>query len=234
MEMYIGSYRIVVERTQFSTTELRQRYDHLAAGWGQVVEKLGYARAYQRLFQKIKKDGYLNNIPRNNSVIMDSGIGSGDLSLALSKTLGQPLSIDGVDISAEMLAQASDRLTANGDFVNLHQANVTELPFNSHQYDLVMSAHTLEHLDSPESGLVEMVRVAKPNGLLLVIVTKPSLWGRWIQYRWGIQLLGPYMLAAKLHALGVTDMRGYLISSSVWSFRGSAAIIGRIPPSTPQ
>ncbi|MEM9777861.1 MAG: class I SAM-dependent methyltransferase [Chloroflexota bacterium] len=102
--MNIGSCHIVVERTQFSTNELRQRYDHLAGGWGQVVEKLGYARAYQRLFQKIQKDGYLNSSPRNNPTIVDIGIGSGDLSLALSKTLGQPLSIDGVDISAEMLA----------------------------------------------------------------------------------------------------------------------------------
>ncbi|MEM9777860.1 MAG: methyltransferase domain-containing protein, partial [Chloroflexota bacterium] len=113
--------------------------------------------------------------------------------------------------------------------MNLHQANVTDLPFANHRYDLVMSAHTLEHLDSPESGLAEMVRLGKPNGLLLVIVTKPSLWGRWIQHQWGIQLLEPYALAAKLHALGVTDMRGYLISSSARSFRGSAAIIGRIP-----
>jgi ubiquinone/menaquinone biosynthesis C-methylase UbiE len=53
-----------------------------------------------------------------------------------------------------------------------------QLPYPSNQFDLVMSAHTLEHLAAPETGLGEMLRVVKPGGLILVLVPNRSLWGR--------------------------------------------------------
>ncbi|MEM7801761.1 MAG: class I SAM-dependent methyltransferase, partial [Chloroflexota bacterium] len=146
-----------------------------------------------------------------------------------SNMLNPASSIDGIDISAEMLAQAAESLSADNRHGRMQQADLARLPFSSRRFDLVMSAHTLEHLPSFNTGLEEMMRVVKPGGLLLIVVTQPGIWGRWIQHRWRIQLLTEEGLINQLEQLGLTEIRSYPLSGSIWSTNGSVALIGRLP-----
>src|SRR5262249_49708260 len=54
----------------------------------------------------------------------------------------------------------------------LQVADARELPFADRSFDMVMSAHMLEHLPAPSEGLREIARVLRPQGLLLIITTR--------------------------------------------------------------
>ena len=58
----------------------------------------------------------------------------------------------------------------------LKQADVCHLPFNDNQFDAVYSAHMLYHIPDPGAqklALQEMLRVIKPNGVLVLITANP-------------------------------------------------------------
>jgi 2-polyprenyl-3-methyl-5-hydroxy-6-metoxy-1,4-benzoquinol methylase len=45
-----------------------------------------------------------------------------------------------------------------------------ELPFDSHQFDLVMCCDVLEHLEHPREVVAELVRICRPGGLVAIVV----------------------------------------------------------------
>jgi SAM-dependent methyltransferase len=47
-------------------------------------------------------------------------------------------------------------------------ASATDLPFQDNSFEAVWSIHVLEHVPDPEKALLEMRRVLKPDGLLLL------------------------------------------------------------------
>src|SRR5262249_25496780 len=52
-----------------------------------------------------------------------------------------------------------------------------DLPFASDSFDLITSSDVLEHIADDRAVLGEMARVARPGGLLVVVVPAfPSLW----------------------------------------------------------
>ena len=53
------------------------------------------------------------------------------------------------------------------------------VPLASKAFDIVLALDVLEHLDDDVAGLLQAVRLLKPDGLLLVTVpAMPSLWGK--------------------------------------------------------
>ncbi len=226
MELMLGSYRIVIERIPFTPFELAHCYDQLAEKWHRLVHNLGFSQAYHHLFQQIVQAGYLANCPPNGRVL-DCGIGAGDLSLALAATIPGPLYVDGVDISPKMLIQAEQSLCGVGVRGQFHKDSIERLPFSDQMFDLVMTAHALEHLPDPQLGLREMVRVAKPNASVLIVMTQRSLWGYWIQHRWRIHLAEPSTLTHWMAEAGLGDIQAYRLPVSFWTRNGSMAVVGR-------
>jgi ubiquinone/menaquinone biosynthesis C-methylase UbiE len=64
--------------------------------------------------------------------------------------------------------------------LELSHGDVRELPYGNGVFDLVMTAHVLEHLVDPSVALNEMVRALKPGGLLVACVGRkpylPDIW----------------------------------------------------------
>jgi demethylmenaquinone methyltransferase/2-methoxy-6-polyprenyl-1,4-benzoquinol methylase len=101
---------------------------------------------------------------------LDVCCGTGDIAQRLAATGAQ---VTGLDFSAPMLAVASERNARcpnspvrTPEFV---QGDAMKLPFEANEFDAVTVGYGLRNLSSWETGLAEMVRVAKPGGRVLVL-----------------------------------------------------------------
>jgi ubiquinone/menaquinone biosynthesis C-methylase UbiE len=100
--------------------------------------------------------------------IVDLGCGPGLLGVELAKLRPQARII-GVDPSDEMLRIAK----ANASKVGLtnyeaKQGNAEEIPLESDAIDLVVSQSSLHEWEDPHRGLVEIHRVLRPGGSLIL------------------------------------------------------------------
>ena len=108
---------------------------------------------------------------------LDLCCGTGDLALGLTQRGAQ---VVGLDFTGQMLAVAEKRRKGPGfrgpenpqpairnpQFV---QGDAQRTPFRDAEFDIVTVGYGLRNLASWESGLSEMVRVAKPGGRLLAL-----------------------------------------------------------------
>lgn len=82
----------------------------------------------------------------------------------------------GVDFSATGLEKADETLRRATTPYELCRADACQLPFEDGQFDAVFSAHMLYHIPNAEgqrAALHEMLRVLKPNGVLVLITANP-------------------------------------------------------------
>ncbi len=208
MEWVIGYWQISIRRVWPTNEQLTRMYNTAAPGWHHLVRCFGVSRAYARLSQSLQQEGVLAHL-KDDSIVCDCGIGTAAFSLALAKTVSPKLNIIGVDISSEMLRKAHQLLFRAGVNHQVYQDDVSTLPFNDSTFDLLMSAHMLEHFPNPARGLQEMVRVLRPKAPLILIVTRKGLLGWWLQRYWGNDCLAPEELAKLMTEAGLTNMRFY-------------------------
>jgi ubiquinone/menaquinone biosynthesis C-methylase UbiE len=100
---------------------------------------------------------------------IDLGCGPGYLVVALAK--GNPtLHVTGVDLSGEMLNQATDLAQQSGvaDRVTFKQGDAQRIPFPDHSLDLIVSTLSLHHWSDPTAVFNEIGRVLRPGGCFLI------------------------------------------------------------------
>lgn len=137
---------------------VRERYDHLAGTYdrrwkGYVESTLG------AVLQQLKLTGA--------ETVLDIGCGTGALEHSLVSRHPN-LKITGVDLSEKMLSVARRKLQAcpNVDFV---AANASGLPFPNESFDRVICASAFHYFDEPQTPVLEMRRVLKPGGKLILL-----------------------------------------------------------------
>lgn len=102
--------------------------------------------------------------------ILDAGCGSGPL-LADLKERGA--SVAGFDASPAMIRLAQKRL---GDEADLQVADLTQLlPYDDDAFDDALAVLVLHYLEDWSRPLVELRRVLKPGGRLVVVVNHPII-----------------------------------------------------------
>jgi len=106
---------------------------------------------------------------REGQSILDVASGTGDLALAFAQRVGPAGSVVMTDINAEMLARGRDRLIDAGYPVPAVVCDAEHLPFPDKSFDRVMVAFGLRNMTHKDRALVEMHRVLKPQGKLLVL-----------------------------------------------------------------
>jgi SAM-dependent methyltransferase len=95
------------------------------------------------------------------------GVGAQTITLALNSPTAQ---ITAIDISAESLATAQQRVTDAGiDNVTFQKADILQLPFAPDTFDHVFVCFVLEHLTNPHAVLTQLKTVLKPGGTITVI-----------------------------------------------------------------
>lgn len=96
--------------------------------------------------------------------VLEVGCGTGVLIRKLA-TLPNVTSVTGVDPASSLLAKARE-FAKHLSNVRFQEADARSLPFNDHEFDVVVFDSTLSHVPHPEGALIEAFRVLSPAGWL--------------------------------------------------------------------
>jgi len=101
--------------------------------------------------------------------VLDVAAGTGDLARAFAKKVGPSGVVVQSDINESMLRQGRDRLIDAGVVLPALLCDAEALPFASGTFDLVSVAFGLRNMTHKERALIEMNRVLRAGGRLLVL-----------------------------------------------------------------
>jgi ubiquinone/menaquinone biosynthesis C-methylase UbiE len=128
---------------------------------GNVYDKYGtknpIARALMGGFLRAVTDLYAMAAP---ATVLEVGCGEGRLAQHLVTHAPRPVRFVATDVETSAVDRTLDPR------IEVREASVYELPFESGSFDLVVCCEVLEHLDAPEAGLAEVARVARRAVLL--------------------------------------------------------------------
>lgn len=114
--------------------------------------------------------------------ILDVGSGAGQIARHLIKYADPATEITCIDLSRRMLARARQRLSS--PLPSFLAADLAHLPFADGSFDGVTCGYVLEHLPDPEPGLLELSRVLRDGGRMLLLTTEDNFSGAWTSRVW--------------------------------------------------
>ncbi len=108
--------------------------------------------------------------------VLDVGCGTGALILEAEKIVGHAGTAVGLDIEPAMIAQAKRKAAKVHSQATFQLASIEEIPHPEASFDVAVSSVMMHHLNETQKqqGLVELYRVLKPNGRLLIVDLDPS------------------------------------------------------------
>lgn len=107
--------------------------------------------------------------------ILDCGCGPGSITLGFAEAVGPEGEAVGVDLSPRFIERATELAAEKGvENASFRQGDVYALPFEDASFDAVFAHTLLVHLGDPLAAVKEMVRVARPGG---VIGLRDADWG---------------------------------------------------------
>ncbi len=110
---------------------------------------------------------------KRGSTVLDVACGRGTQAILYAREYG--VDVTGIDVSADMLAAAKEKLRQAGmaDRVRFRRGDSLALPLRSDSFDIVINECAVGIPDDPQQVLNEMLRVTKPGGR---VVIHESLW----------------------------------------------------------
>jgi demethylmenaquinone methyltransferase/2-methoxy-6-polyprenyl-1,4-benzoquinol methylase/phosphoethanolamine N-methyltransferase len=110
-----------------------------------------------------------NALIKPGDSVLDVGCGTGEVAL-LAKTRTKAEKVYGIDPSPEMIAVARSKAVRKKQDVDFRVGVIETLPFADASMDVVTSSLMMHHLpeDLKVRGLLEVYRVLKPGGCLLI------------------------------------------------------------------
>ena len=139
-------------------------FGYLAAFYDTWTEVEGYGEALNEAVNEIR------TVPGH---ILDIATGTGYAARRL-KRLFPSSEVTGVDISAEMVSVAKHDAIADGVDVLFEVGDAADLPYADNYFDLVVLQNSIPYIE-------EMMRVLKPGGRAIVVV---SVGGPWVSLSW--------------------------------------------------
>jgi ubiquinone/menaquinone biosynthesis C-methylase UbiE/DNA-binding transcriptional ArsR family regulator len=145
-------------------------------------------------------------------VVADIGTGTGFLLPMLADNFTQVIS---VDPAANMLECARQRVADHpARNVQFHQGDLSRLPIEDCACDLAIACLVLHHVTEPEAALVEIHRVLKPGGRMLLVEQRSHENQRFYEvmqdHWWGFE---PMDLARQAKSAGFVDIRHHALRS---------------------
>jgi demethylmenaquinone methyltransferase/2-methoxy-6-polyprenyl-1,4-benzoquinol methylase len=109
--------------------------------------------------------------PKPGSRALDVCCGTGDIAFALAEKGAEVI---GLDFTEGMLTRAEKRRAGpparyDKTAIRFMQGDAEHLPFPGHSFDIVTMGYGLRNLTSWETGLREMLRVARPGGRVVAL-----------------------------------------------------------------
>jgi demethylmenaquinone methyltransferase / 2-methoxy-6-polyprenyl-1,4-benzoquinol methylase len=118
-----------------------------------------------------KQFAMLASAARPGARVLDLAAGTGDITRALARRVGDGGVVWSTDINARMLEAGRRRLTDAGVVGNVRyvQCNAEALPFPPRSFDAVTMAFGLRNVTAKDKALEAMFEVLRPGGQLLVL-----------------------------------------------------------------
>lgn len=126
-----------------------------------------YGQKWHNDYEKDLVIDSINNLGRNNIKILDVACGTGRFVQDILK-MNRKIEYHGLDTSKEMLKKLKKRL--GNKFVNLYNADASNMPFKDNTFDITYSFHLLWHLEKKDQVemIREMIRVTKNGGIIVI------------------------------------------------------------------
>jgi demethylmenaquinone methyltransferase/2-methoxy-6-polyprenyl-1,4-benzoquinol methylase len=107
----------------------------------------------------------------NPDTILDIATGTGDLALLMSET--NATKIVGLDISAGMLDVGRKKIDQKNlsNKIEMILGDSEKMPFDDNTFDAITVAFGVRNFETLEKGLLEILRVLKPNGVFVILET---------------------------------------------------------------
>jgi ubiquinone/menaquinone biosynthesis C-methylase UbiE len=106
--------------------------------------------------------------PHKSPLVLDVATGTGRLPLAMMRHNSFQGRVIGIDLSRKMLHYAAKNLYLFEERADFIWSPAENLPFADNTFDVVTCLEALEFMTNPKAVLAELVRVLRPDGLLLV------------------------------------------------------------------
>lgn len=225
IDLAFGAWRVAVSRFPSTDAGIVEMYDRAAKRWDRSLYLLGYPAAYEALVRRLRAAGLLDLVPSGGRAL-DCGAGTGAFGLVLN-VVRRDIRLLGVDVAPGMLRRARRALNDAGVDAELLHGDARALEFPDDTFDLLMTAHMLEHVPQPADAIREMTRVARPGGLVLVVMTRRGALGTLLRWMWRCHGVRPEQLATWMAGAGLAHVRLYPLSGRGPAGRMSIACVGR-------
>lgn len=116
--------------------------------------------------------------PVADKTLLDVGCGDGALASALAR---HGAIVTGLDADPVMIAAARRRTEIEGTRLHLVEGQTEKLPFSDAAFDLVVMVTVLCFVRDAERALMEMARVLRPGGRL--VIGELGRWSFWAAHR---------------------------------------------------
>jgi len=117
--------------------------------------------------------------------ILDVNCGSGAHAIELAERMGGKGEVIGIDPSAERVAIARAKaLIRKAKGVTFQQRAASDLPFDSHEFDVVIGDASMLRPGEIEDVLAEMARVARPEGRVILMLTTRGSFDEFFSIYW--------------------------------------------------
>ncbi len=101
--------------------------------------------------------------------VLDCAGGTGDLAFAFKSRVGTTGRVVGTDFCRPMIKLAVPKAVDMGHEVAFAVGDTLRLPFAADTFDISAIAFGIRNVDDPAVGLVEMARVVRPGGKVVVL-----------------------------------------------------------------
>ena len=139
------------------------------------------SNAFNLIFGRSDKKIIIKARPKVTALILDAGCGRGFYLRAIS-LYDFPQEIYGIDTNKIYLVKA--RQSCNDKRVRLKEISIYDTKYPSNFFDFIICSEVLEHLDDDRKALVELKRILKSNGSLIITVPNYNFPFLWDPFNW--------------------------------------------------
>ncbi|MFW9809458.1 MAG: class I SAM-dependent methyltransferase [Candidatus Thorarchaeota archaeon] len=145
-------------------------YDQMAENYDELVKQYD---DWLGIDMMKERENFITFVPIEGPVsIIDVSIGTGANFIALFNKFKDQIrrfDLHGMDLSTGMLDVSRRKFKENGLTVGLTHGSVFNIPFQNNLFDMVLHSGGINTFSDIPGALNEMLRIAKPGGIIIVI-----------------------------------------------------------------